>query len=218
MAKRPKIYYPEYQITKGLFTAGKEWMLRDTKKEYVGPYHTYTDGIVMSGGSYSTSNSEYLVPYEDTTKQPEKTIYDTIRKNEDITKYESPTTYYPFKSLTVDDYKREYITRYFVKRRNDPNSRIIEVTEKQYNSLPAKSSGINGDLYFGISLRWRIAGNLNTTSTTYGIVDANKKTLQLSEEKMSGIANFLGDLQEFSIYNKLTDNSIRNEILKDNND
>lgn len=213
MAQRPKIYYPEYQITKGLFTAGKEWMFRDTLQEYIGPYHRYTDGTVMSGGSYSKIKSEYLVPYVDVTKQPQKTIYDSIRKNEDIQGYSSPRYYYPFKSLTIDDYKREYFVRYFVKKRNEPNSGIIEVDEKQYNSLPSKSKGLNGDLYYGISLRWRIGGSLTDTDTQYGIVNANRKTLQLTEEKMPGIGKYLGDLQEFSIYNKLTNESIRNEIL-----
>lgn len=213
MAQRPKLYYPEYQITKGLFTKGKEWMFRDTNEEYVGPYHRYTDGTVMSGGSYSKSNSEYLVPYVDVAKQPQKTIYDTIRKNEDIQSYNSPRYYYPFKWLTIDDYKREYIVRYFVKKRNEPNSRIVEVDEKQYKGLPSKGKGLNGDLYFGLELRWRIGGSLTDTDTQYGIVNANKKTLELNEEKMLGITNYLGDLQEFSIYSKLTDESIQQEIL-----
>jgi hypothetical protein len=51
MAKRPKIYYSQEQITTGLKTSGKEWMLNNGT-EYKGYYHTYTDGMIMTGFDY----------------------------------------------------------------------------------------------------------------------------------------------------------------------
>jgi len=217
MATRPRLYYPAYQITNGLYTRGKEWMLRDTKQNYNGPYHKYTDGTVMTGGSYSIANSEYLIPYSDVTNDPTKTIYDDIRKGEDVKTYKTPLTYFPGNVLTIDDYKREYFVRYFVKRRNDATSNITEITEKQFKTLGKKGSGINGSLYFGISLRWKINGAretyLENNIKVFGVSETNKQTLFALEQKMSGITKFLGDLEEFSIYSKLTDISIREELL-----
>ena len=50
MAQRPKISYRQDQITVGLKTSGKEWMLRDGT-EFKGYYHTYKDGMIMTGFS-----------------------------------------------------------------------------------------------------------------------------------------------------------------------
>jgi hypothetical protein len=217
MAKRPKIYYPKWQITTGLVAGPKQWMLRDTKTEYTGPFHRYVDGTVMTLGSYSESNSEYLVPYVDIQSQPGKTVYDEVRNNEDVTKYTAPKTYYPLKNLTLDDFQQSWFERYFVKRRNVPNGSIVEIDKKQYDTLGKNGSGINGKLYYGLKLRWKINGNTENVVengvTIYSIQETNRRTLFFNEQKMPGITKFLGDLQEFSIYNKLTDSFIREELL-----
>jgi hypothetical protein len=217
MAKRAKIYYPAFQITTGLYTAGKEWMYRTTKEEYSGGYHKYVDGTVMTLGSYDKSLSEHLIPYVEQSKNPEKNIYDTIRKGEDVTKYIAPQAYNPRSSLKPDDYKLQWFNRYFVKRRNYSNGTILEIDEKQFSTLQKTGAGINGALYSGLSIRWKIAGDIETVTdgpvTIYGIPETNKRTLFFNESKMPGITNYLPDLQEFSIYNKLTDEAVREELL-----
>jgi hypothetical protein len=191
-------------------------MLKTTKEEYEGPYHKYADGTVMTGGSYSEKTSEYLIPFESIIGTS-KSIFDDINQGEDVKKYIVPTTYYPLKNLTIDDYKQGWFERFFVKRRNDSSSGITEVTKKSFETLAKKGSGINGSLYYGISLRWKIGGNEETIVekgiTIYGIEETNKRTLFLKESKMPGITKFLGDLQEFSIYSKLTDSDIKQELL-----
>ena len=217
MALRGKIYYPAFQITTGLYTTGKEWMDRNTKEEYSGGYHTYADGTVMTLGSYDKSLSEHLVPYVEQSLNPAKNIYDTIRKGEDVTKYIAPLAYNPRSSLIPDDYKLQWFNRYFVKRRNYTDGAIIEINKPQFNTLLAAGTGINGALYSGLSVRWKIAGDIETVTdgsvTIYGIPETNKRTLFFNESKMPGITNYLTDLQEFSIYNKLTDEAVREELL-----
>ncbi len=48
--KRRKLFYPKGEQKLGLLTKGKEWMDAETYKEYKGPYHKFTDGVVMTGG------------------------------------------------------------------------------------------------------------------------------------------------------------------------
>jgi hypothetical protein len=217
MAKRPRAYYAKWQITEGLLASTEEWMFRDTKEEYTGPYHKYVDGTVMTGGSYNESTSEYLVPYVNYSKNPSLGIYEDIRSGEDVKKYKPPVRYNPRNHLELKDYKRTWFERYFVRRRNHVNGEIIEVNKKQFKSLPKKGSGLNGNLYIGISLRWRIAGPLESTVIDgvkhFGIADANKQALFFAENKMTGITKYLGFLEEFSIYSKLTDPSITDELL-----
>ena len=48
---RRKIYYPEGQIQKGLYTEGLEWMLEDGT-EYIGDYHKYITGEVYTKSAF----------------------------------------------------------------------------------------------------------------------------------------------------------------------
>lgn len=212
MANRPKTYYPKAFITSGLYTQGKEWMLKKDSKEYIGPYHKYIDGMVMTGAVYNKKNSDYLVPYVE--QQTNNTfLYDTIRTSEDVKKYVSPKSHLP--SLVLEDYKREWFDRFFARRKNE-GGMIIEIDSKQYDTLMQKGKGINGALYQGLKLRWRIAGTKETLVENgvkiYGISETNRRTLFTNEQIMPGITLFLGDLEEYSIYSKLTDNLIR-EVL-----
>lgn len=217
MAKRSRVYYAKWQMTEGLLAGSKEWMFRDTRKEYTGPYHKYVDGAVMSGGSYNKTTSEFLIPFVDQTDNPNSFIYDEIKTGEDVKKYSFPTRYYPRKFLTIDDYKKTWFSRYFIRRRNFANAPIIEIERKKYGTLTAKGSGLNGNLYMGITLRWRISGNPESELVDgvkhYGIVEANKRVVFLNELKMPGLRNYLRNPEEFSIYNKLTDSSIKQELL-----
>lgn len=217
MAKRKRVYYAKWQMTNGLLASNREWMYRNTKEEYVGPYHKYVDGAVMTGGSYNESTSEFIVPFVDRSKNAAGGIYDEIRTGEDIKKYTPPKVYNPRNHLTLLDYKRTWFSRYFVKRRNHANSDIIEINANQYKTLTKKGAGINGNLYYGITLRWRIAGNVDNEFvdgvTHFGITDANKRTLFYLEKQMPGIIKFLGFLEEFSIYSKLTNETIKQELL-----
>jgi hypothetical protein len=61
---RKKIYYPEGEIQRGLYTEGKEWMLEDGT-EYIGDYHRYITNEVFTLSSYILGLSKKLIPYLD---------------------------------------------------------------------------------------------------------------------------------------------------------
>ena len=58
--RRRKLFYPKGAQKLGLLTNGKEWMDAETYKEYKGPYHRFTDGVVMTLGAPS-KKSRYLI-------------------------------------------------------------------------------------------------------------------------------------------------------------
>ena len=61
---RLKAYYPKDQIIPGLYTNGQEWMLEEDDSEYIGSYHRYTDGNVVTLSEYIPNKSKFLVPYK----------------------------------------------------------------------------------------------------------------------------------------------------------
>ena len=115
MASRPRPYYPKAHVTEGLVTRGKEWMLEDGT-EYIGPYHKYIDGFVMTNSTYNESLSQILIPYIDPLTTKDALIYDKI-KPIDITKHVSPKS----KRVTPDEDSlyAGSMKRYIVQRRND---------------------------------------------------------------------------------------------------
>ena len=71
MATRRKTYYTADETTNNLFTTGKQWMTTD-RVEYKGPYHRFTDGIVMTGASPMGKRSKYLMPYKEVSEESVK--------------------------------------------------------------------------------------------------------------------------------------------------
>jgi hypothetical protein len=179
MAQRPKIYYPQDQITTGLKTSGKEWMLNNGT-EFKGYYHTYSDGMVMTGFDYNELTSEYLMPY-----RSEKLFkYDELTEV-NIRDFVTPQRYYPFPSNK--DYEQGYVTRYFLQKVNNTSDTIIEIDIKQWNSI---GSTIDPVLYLAISLPWKITGN------SVVVEQANFKIVRKYNEEMPGLQNYLRNYLE----------------------
>jgi hypothetical protein len=61
--RRMKIYYPDMQIDKNLYTKGGEWMTADDKVEYKGYYHKYTTGEVYTRKDWDPVYSRKLKRY-----------------------------------------------------------------------------------------------------------------------------------------------------------
>lgn len=210
MARRSKVYYPASQIITGLYTQGKEWMLLDGT-EYIGPYHRYADGLVMTLFSYDREKSDRLMPYSDLSIHRNSFVYDDLTEvGTDIKKHSSPKTYFPI--LEQEDYIRGYFERYFVQRRNSKSNMITEISETDFNTLATPNQGIHRELYKGTKLRWKISGPEFDTDRTTGVVDTNKRTLALKELELKGISRFLFDLREFSVYSEVTSNEFKNLV------
>lgn len=204
MSTRNKLYYPSTHIVTNLYTSGKEWMY-ENGTEYVGYYHRYIDGAVMSGATFQNGTSKSLIPYIEVILQPTNAVYDILKEKKT---YTSPRLIYPVPN--IDDYEAGKISRYFIKRRNFSNFQdIIEINKDQYNSWAQPKIGIDASLYDAITLDWKLTGPLNDSTdldnTVYGVYDTNKRIVELKNRSFSGLRAFLTDFIELSIYSPYVD-------------
>lgn len=200
---RNKIYYPKSQIVENLVTTGKEWMLSDGT-EYIGLYHRYIDGTVMSGATYSKEFSKPLKKYIDLNTDFNQFVYNTLKKK--------PTNVFPKAALTVpvlDDYTTGKYTRYFLQKRNDLND-IMEIDSDQFKSWQKATGGIDKNLYNAIPIDWKLTGPLYDLETgEFGVASTNQRVVQISNRMMPGIINFLTDYIELTIYSPYVSKDIK---------
>lgn len=176
-------------------TDGKEYMFVDGT-EYIGYYHI--KGETLFSGAVHDTFSQVLIDYN-----PDKNYVKYINLTDSFLLgiYTDPSVYLPI--LTDKDYEKGYLTRYFIKQRNNKNARIIEIDKKQYDSLNTKDKGINERFYMGMELDWKVVGPIydgfkNNEIYIYGVADTNNRTLTLKEDEMSNIKNNLQDLLQFA--------------------
>ena len=195
--KKRKLFYPKGEQKLGLLTKGKEWMDAETYKEYKGPYHRFSDGVVMTGGSPS-KRSRYLMPYKDQTDASAVAtqLYRNITTVK-VDKFIAPKFHYP--RVRQKDLSNGYITRYFVQKKNNKTSAtIMEINGDQYGKVANKNKqAINGKMYDKFELRWKIVGDEEEIKKT------NTLTLNRIEEHNRGIKQYLGDLTEFSKFSPI---------------
>jgi len=86
------------------------------------------------------------------------------------------------------DYKRGYISRYFVQKSNDTNSTVYEVDSKTFSNLSSNS------FYITITLNWRITG------TQEQIKESNFKSVKLASQNMKSILTYLPNYLQFYKY------------------
>lgn len=183
--KRP--YYAIHQITTGQYTEGNEFVL-PSGEVYAGPYH------ILPTGQYFTE----FIPQ---TKSIELTLLRTVA-NQDVLLYnklsEQTTNRYlvpvlKIPTLTVDDYKRGKIERYFCQKRNNPQFTIIEIDATQYNQFNSQNRpGINSALWNRLKIDWVIS--------KIPIQDAefiNKQIIAANENRFTGLTLYLTDALEF---------------------
>jgi len=182
-------FIPESLKTEGLFTTGSTFLLDG--EEYVGQYNL-VNNVPFSGPMFISNVSVELTSFTDNELLAK---YETLVKDQkikSIRNFKTPVAFKPTPSL--DEYDKRFIERYFVKRRNDSNDPVIEIDKEQFDSIKAGStSGINQNLYFGVSLRWRLVGQSKVE-----VELTNKNTLVMKESEIPGISNSLENLSEFA--------------------
>lgn len=87
------------------------------------------------------------------------------------------------------DYKKGYITRYFLQKANDFDSPIYEVKQRAISKYASNS------FYIVVSLDWRLIG------TKEEIKKSNSASIRLASVKMPKIALYLPNLIQFIKYN-----------------
>ena len=103
--------------------------------------------------------------------------YKNINKTIDLSILTKIFTHVP--SPTEIDYKRGYITRYFVQLANDPSSYIHEVDKHQYSKI---SENV---FYINVKLSWRLTGDVDE------VKESNFKSIKFASKKMKNILLYL---------------------------
>ena len=209
MALRNKIYYPKTHIVNNLYTSGKECMFVDGK-EYIGYYHKYIDGKVLSGAVFNRTESKVLIPYINQVLQPENIIYNSLKTKK---QFISPKHSLPIP--VIEDYRNGSFKRYFLRRRNYTTYQdIIEIDQPQYKLWRKSQAGIDETLYQALVLDWKLTGPLNDnnsgTNIEYGVYDTNQRLVLLKDFDMLGLKDFLTNYIEFSIYSPVVKDDIKN--------
>lgn len=215
-ARRKKIYYPDSQITKNLFTSGKEWMYLKDWKEYIGYYHQYSNGEVFTEREWDPNRSEVLVKYKE--RQESYFRYLDVKRygiflNE---KYEliGPQKHFAYsapravKRLPTDaEMEDGLMERYFVYKRNEPNRVMIEVDSKQTQNFDRDNTGINQYLYGLVKIPWKISGperdiyegNMIKIS---GVIDTNQRIIEKYSKKFPILKQLLNNPREHTKYDR----------------
>lgn len=125
---------------------------------------------------------------------------DFKEKYDNIKRSNSPSikridTFVP--NLTEEDYKKGYVTRYFIQKTNDVQSPIREVASSNFNNYSRNHS------YKGVSLRWRISGPLemvfNDRSEIIdkGVKESNRIAISIVSDKIPNLKLYLPYLLQF---------------------
>jgi hypothetical protein len=196
MAYRKKIYYPDFQITRDLYTRGGEWMTTDSR-EYVGPYHRYTDGSAFTLGSYDEVRSKQLVPFVRYAEQQMGT-YDAITHR----KFRTTTPVPPHvPAPSPEERSRGWLYRYFARKVTDPSALVTEVSEKTHGLLSGKSTS-QAVLYQTVRIVWRIGPPYNDRVvngiTIPGSVDENLRAVTAADRNFPGLLAHVKNFAEFS--------------------
>ena len=199
-------YYPKAKILENQYTSGMEYQRVDNNQPYIGTYCILSDGRFFSGKTLLNTSIE-LIRMHKTQKNIFPSTFisggssnrisflNNLSKKQEL----RPTLLTP----TEQDYKRGFITRYFAKKLNIEGIQIFEITQSDYNSINVKD-GKYFDIYQVISLDWKITGRKyddysNNLMPIYGIVDTNRRTLEIKEKEMQGLKKYFENrLTEFA--------------------
>ncbi len=105
-----------------------------------------------------------------------------------------PKAYYP--KPKDEDYIKGIIVRYFVQRRDTPGSIIIEIDSQRFSEYTTSV------YYKTVSLKWRIAGNLEDTYTKQGalipsVTRSNQMAIKEAEKQLPELNLYLVNPKQF---------------------
>lgn len=217
MNKRLRSYYPESSIEKGLLTNGKEFMTEDYI-EYIGYYHKYTNGEVFSLYEYNEKNSVKLIPYD--IVYIEQKTKDTVFTKD--TPY-NPKSYYspPAQTITptLEDFKNKSSwERYFIRKVNDKNWGIRELSKEQYERTQSSNRGeIDSFLFKTISIKWKLVGHKfdyydDNNVLIGGVYNTNERTIKQASLEFIGLSEYLTDPLEYTVFSKWYEIFIKNNL------
>lgn len=180
-------YYNLHQLTLGQYTDGNEFVT-DDGADYIGLYHIIPTGKRFSGARPEPTSVELLV--KRLLQTNDSKVYNKIT-NSDYPNYVNPILLTP--NPSTDDFKVGQIERYFVQKRNNPRTTIIEINSNQFNKINTTNKpGINGIIWNKLLINWKIS--------KIPIDDAkfiNYLTLVKAENKFPYISQYLTNTLEY---------------------
>lgn len=183
--KRP--YFNLHQIITGKYSEGNEFIL-ESGEIYVGSYHVLPTGQRFTGFRPEPKSAELfeirLNPTQDILK------YNQISEN-GINKSVSPISMSP--QITLEQYKKGRIQRFFVQKRNSPENTIVEIDSQQFNQINTQNNpGINGIIWNKLMIWWRIS-KIPMEDVYY----LNQLETQKNEPNFPGLGKYLSNPLEF---------------------
>lgn len=200
------MYIPEFKILKNQYTPGKQYSVKSTLKEYVGPYNILYTGVVYTGNTYNQATSLELIPYTEAqkvlTQSSNITFYDSVVEDKNVPKIKTFITPEPqYVTPTQEEITDGVFTRYFCKKINE--QKIFEINKEIFDSIIKKDNKYNHVLYQVIDVKWKLTGPANDTkqdnTTTAGVIDTNYRSVNKANQKMPGLLLFITDYKKFAV-------------------
>lgn len=196
-------YFPKSKIQENQYTKGGEYQRKDTGEQYVGIYCILSDGRYFSESTLLKSSIELLK----IDKNAKKTPYNVFPINQLSNKFsflnQQKELVPHIPQPTSHDYNVGFMKRYFAKKLISEVIQIFEISQQSYDEINS-NKGNYLSLYQTISLDWKITGPKydmydNPLNPTYGVMDTNKRTIEIKEKEMKGIQQYFnGRLNEFA--------------------
>tara|TARA_Y100001973_G_C5171678_1_gene319455 strand:+ start:483 stop:1301 length:819 start_codon:yes stop_codon:yes gene_type:complete len=186
------------EIVTDLYTKGGEYQFvdrRDTTQKpnfYVGPYHT-KKGRAYVGAKPSTPSVKL-----------KKIIFDrnvfTYNKLQPAQAKSFPGIVSKGPMITPNDEDAGFFKRFFAKQLN--TAKIYEIDKDLYKKI-AKKSNPHHMLYDLVQMEWKISGPIfnilhKNVIVEHGIIPTNNNSLELAEQKLAGLTEFIGDSLEYA--------------------
>ena len=218
MTYRKKIYYPENQIQRNLFTSGGEWMTIENWKEYEGFYHRYATGEVFTEKDWNPLTSKKLVKLQRREESYFRYLdvkhYVKINGDKKLVIGGGGSQFFRYKApravkVTPSQIEQTdgVMKRYFVYKRNEPNRIFFEVGYDQVKDFETDHQGINQYLYGLIEFPWKLSGpefdvRKNGILVEPGVVDTNIRIVERYSKKFPILKTILTNPREHSKYDR----------------
>jgi len=198
-------YYPKSQIQTNLYTNGGEYILSDTRREYIGSYYKLSTGKTYTGKSPNDNIPVELLPYDFITENNSTLSPLLAKESTDATKVILPlndtptddqgrpyptqfsaTAYsqiYPVQPRSIPVYNQTFPTpedtaRGFYVRyfcKKTNELKYLEIDKDTFDKLNKKSPEIAWDLYNPTSIVWLLGNQSSTNYLTVSGIETNQK-------------------------------------------
>jgi hypothetical protein len=96
-----------------------------------------------------------------------------------------------------EDYKIGYIDRFFVRAGNQSNGIVTEIAPKLFDKIQSDKRFITARLRWKISGPYQTIFNEDGSVKEFGIIHANKRSIELAKKSIPNIDTFLVDYTKF---------------------